>query len=172
MKGRSKFQTDPDQDQCETDPRPETEPRIQNRNRHAESGPESSDLVILITPCLHPLVMCKTNLFNNPLYILEVFGKRFGTKSRALRNSTCGGALGARKFLKFHKNLGKLCRNIKSIQGHIFNHATAFNQPIGSWNVSKMTNMAGMFSNAKAAKAFNQPVRSIPWILFGKPFFD
>ena len=37
----------------------------------------------------------------------------------------------------------------------MFYNATAFNQPIGSWNVSKVTDMAAMFAEAKA---FNQPI--------------
>ena len=34
-------------------------------------------------------------------------------------------------------------------------HATAFNQDIGQWNVSQVTDMGEMF---KDARAFNQPI--------------
>ena len=37
----------------------------------------------------------------------------------------------------------------------MFNNAFAFNQPIGSWNTSNVTNMSGMFNNASI---FNQPL--------------
>lgn len=46
-----------------------------------------------------------------------------------------------------------LCTNMSSI----FQSATAFNQPIGSWNVSNVTNMDSMFSSASA---FNQSIDS------------
>jgi len=39
----------------------------------------------------------------------------------------------------------------------MFLNAKAFNQPIGSWNVSKVTNMYGMF---EGASSFNQPIGS------------
>jgi surface protein len=39
----------------------------------------------------------------------------------------------------------------------MFNGAIAFNQPIGSWNVSRVTNMSNMFFQAYA---FNQPIGS------------
>jgi surface protein len=37
----------------------------------------------------------------------------------------------------------------------MFHGASAFNQPIGVWNVSKVTDMSHMFYNAYA---FNQPI--------------
>ena len=37
----------------------------------------------------------------------------------------------------------------------MFNGATAFNQPIGTWNTGAVTNMSQMFQNATA---FNQPI--------------
>ena len=37
----------------------------------------------------------------------------------------------------------------------MFRHATAFNQDIGQWNVSQVTDMGEMF---KDARAFNQPI--------------
>ena len=46
-----------------------------------------------------------------------------------------------------------LCTNMFAM----FWEATAFNQPIGSWNVSSVTNMSGMFLRASA---FNQPIGS------------
>jgi surface protein len=39
--------------------------------------------------------------------------------------------------------------------GSMFENATAFNQPIGNWNVSEVTYMGRMFLNATA---FNQPI--------------
>ena len=39
----------------------------------------------------------------------------------------------------------------------MFNGATAFNQPIGDWNVSSVTNMGGMFRESP----FNQPNRRL-----------
>jgi surface protein len=41
--------------------------------------------------------------------------------------------------------------------GSMFNGATNFNQPIGSWNVINVTNMNGMFGRTSA---FNQPIGS------------
>ena len=38
---------------------------------------------------------------------------------------------------------------------NMFNRATLFNQPIGNWNTSRVTNMAGMFNTATD---FNQPL--------------
>ena len=38
----------------------------------------------------------------------------------------------------------------------MFSSANAFNQPIGNWNVSKVTDMALMF---QSATVFNQPIR-------------
>jgi surface protein len=37
----------------------------------------------------------------------------------------------------------------------MFQRASAFNQPIGGWNVSNVDNMSGMFQRASA---FNQPI--------------
>ena len=43
--------------------------------------------------------------------------------------------------------------------------AKNFNQPIGNWDVSKVTNMYGMF---KGTKKFNQPLDN--WDLSNKPY--
>ena len=40
----------------------------------------------------------------------------------------------------------------------MFMDAAAFNQPIGSWNTSKVTNTAHMF---RGATAFNQPLGNV-----------
>ena len=37
----------------------------------------------------------------------------------------------------------------------MFSGAWAFNQPIGNWNTSKVTNMVNMFISARG---FNQPI--------------
>ena len=46
--------------------------------------------------------------------------------------------------------------------GYVFQDATAFNQPIGDWDVSKVGNMDAMFNPTTyaraAAYAFNQPI--------------
>ena len=39
----------------------------------------------------------------------------------------------------------------------MFNDADSFNQPLNSWNVSKVTSMFRMFTNADS---FNQPLNS------------
>jgi surface protein len=39
--------------------------------------------------------------------------------------------------------------------GGMFNNATSFNQPIGTWITSLVTNMSAMFINATS---FNQPI--------------
>jgi surface protein len=51
--------------------------------------------------------------------------------------------------------------NVNNMYG-MFNYATNFNQPIGSWNVSSVTNMSDMFSIniTSVATAFNQPIGS------------
>ena len=41
---------------------------------------------------------------------------------------------------------------------YIFQDAENFNQPIGDWDVSNVTNMSYMFW---CAKKFNQPIRNI-----------
>ena len=38
---------------------------------------------------------------------------------------------------------------------YMFGSAYSFNQPIGNWNVSNVTNMSFMF---QSAKSFNQPI--------------
>ena len=47
----------------------------------------------------------------------------------------------------------------------MFHNNDAFNRDIGSWNVSNVTNMAGMFKNAVA---FNQDLSS--WCVSNIPF--
>jgi surface protein len=49
--------------------------------------------------------------------------------------------------------------NVNSVtnMSYMFNGASSFNQPIGSWNVSKVTTMSYMFYDATA---FNQPIGS------------
>ena len=40
----------------------------------------------------------------------------------------------------------------------MFNRATAFNQNIGGWNMSNVTNMAGMFTNTSGFNKDNKLV--------------
>jgi surface protein len=57
----------------------------------------------------------------------------------------------------FNQNIGSWdVSNVNTMQ-QMFSSATAFNQPIGSWNVSNVTNMQNMFANAFG---FNQPIGS------------
>jgi surface protein len=51
--------------------------------------------------------------------------------------------------------------------GAMFQGANAFNQPIGNWNVSSVTNMVGMFASSTA---FNQPIGS--WNVSSVTFMD
>ena len=52
--------------------------------------------------------------------------------------------------------------NVSSVTSmyYMFNEANAFNQPIGSWNVSSVTSMERMFSSLSAGNAFNQDISS------------
>ncbi|MEL6274596.1 MAG: BspA family leucine-rich repeat surface protein, partial [Bacteroidota bacterium] len=77
----------------------------------------------------------------------------------------------------FNQNIGSW--NVSNVMdmGGMFNGASSFNQNIGSWNVSNVTSMARMF---QGASAFNQPLSSwnmsevtgIAFMFFGATSFN
>lgn len=54
-------------------------------------------------------------------------------------------------------DLSKVCTSPVTDMTYMFGNATAFNQPIGSWDLSNVTNATAMFSGASE---FNQPIGS------------
>jgi surface protein len=62
-----------------------------------------------------------------------------------------------KEALAFNQNIGSWNVSKVSNMGQMFRGATAFNQPIGNWDVSKATDMSSMFRNASA---FNQNIGS------------
>ena len=46
------------------------------------------------------------------------------------------------------------------VQTYMFNDASAFNEPIGSWNVARVADMSTMFDSASA---FNQSISGVAW---------
>jgi surface protein len=57
----------------------------------------------------------------------------------------------------FNQNIGAWNVSNVTNMSSMFSHAISFNQPIGAWNVSNVTNMGGMFDQANI---FNQPIGS------------
>ena len=59
------------------------------------------------------------------------------------------------RVLSFNQNIGNW--NVSSVTNMIsvFNNASSFNQDIGDWNISSATSMASMF---KGASSFNQDI--------------
>ena len=60
----------------------------------------------------------------------------------------------------FNQPIGTWNTAAVTLASTVFFDATSFNQPIGTWNTAAMTTMAGMFSGATA---FNQPLNT--WTL-------
>ena len=66
--------------------------------------------------------------------------------------------------------------NVTNMLG-MFSNATSFNQPLNKWNVSNVTNMVAMFENATS---FNQPlnnwdvsnVEDMRYMFYGAKSFD
>ncbi len=68
----------------------------------------------------------------------------------------------------FDQPIGEWDTSLVTNMAYMFSGASSFNQAIGNWNVSSVTNMKYMFYNAAV---FNQPINDWGYILGNKDGF-
>lgn len=81
--------------------------------------------------------------------------KDWSTSSATTMHRMFGAVTGATGTCPFNQPIGSWDVSGVTDMSHMFNNSVVFNQPISSWDVSNITNMQGMFSRAAV---FNQPL--------------